>query len=235
MPELLFRGAHIRYVDLRHKEEAGVFVRLHLTADYSTPICDHFGWPSDLDESITQCKLAGELAAVNMVLTPNDPALRCYEIQFECRDLSDFQLMATKQDGEVSGHELRFIARSGQADAESLAGAWLRTIGNGTGNLRVVYADQAKLESADNDQMPLDHNYAEVEDGDGPLPSVTMMAGSTDRLKKERRKRQRPEGKGLEPLAEVALGRPIPGALGPEWRTAEEIAAGVPLYHGEAK
>lgn len=231
MPEVLFRAAHIRYVDVRHKEEAGVFVRLHMTADYSTPICDHFGWPSDLDESITQCKLAGELAAVNMVLTPNDPALMRHEIQLECRDVSDFQLagIRDKDSGEISGHELRFIARSGQADAEALAGVWLRTMGSGTGNLRVTYADQGALEPDEEKQMPL-----EAEDSDGPLPSVTMMAGSTDRLKKERRKRQRPEGKGLEPLAEVASGRPIPGAPGPEWRTAEEIAAGVPLYHGEA-
>lgn len=101
MPTTLFRGTRIRYCDLRQKEEAGVFVRLHLTSDYSGPVCDHFTWPSDLDESITNCKLAGELPAVSMVLTPNDPALMRHEIQLECRDLSDFQVVATKDDGEA--------------------------------------------------------------------------------------------------------------------------------------
>lgn len=234
MPKIMFRAAHIRYVDVRHKEEAGVFVRLHMTAEYSTHISDHFGWPSDMDESITQCKLAGEIAAVSMVLTPNDPALMRHEIQIECRDVSDFNLIGLreKDSGEITRHELRFVVQSGQVDAEALAGAWLRTIGSGTGNLYVLYTDQMPLEDQASNQAPL---AAESEDGDdAPLPSVTMMAGNTDQLKKERRKRQRPEGKGLEPRAEVASGRPVPGTPGPEWRTAEEIAAGVPLYHGKA-
>lgn len=209
MPDLLFRGCKIRYVDLRHKEEAGTFVRLHLTADYSGPVCDHFAWPSDLDESITQCKLAGTLAAVNMVLTPNDPALLRHEIQMECRDVSDFQLMATKDEGEVTGHELRFIARTGQAGAEALCGNWLRTIGSGTGNLRVTYEQQGEMEETDDDrQMELRREDVDGEDAeeDAPLPSAVQMAGNTDRLKKERRKRQRPRAEGLTPAAEIIDG-----------------------------
>lgn len=104
----------------------------------------------------------------------------------------------------------------------------------------MTYAEQAEIEEQETAPPPQiallheDSTAADDED-DGPLPSATIMAGNTDRLKKQRRQRQRPRAEGLEPSAEAVeqSARPIPSEPGPEWRTADEIANGVPLYQGD--
>jgi hypothetical protein len=40
MNTLIFRNVHIRYADLRRKDESMPFTRLHLTSDLSSTICE---------------------------------------------------------------------------------------------------------------------------------------------------------------------------------------------------
>lgn len=227
MPTITFRGARIRYIDLRRDEEAGVFARVHLTADYSTPVMAEMGW-APVDETITSCKLIGRLAALNMVLTPADAKLSRSEVQVECSEVSDFQLAPLKNDdGEVHGHELRFIARTIEAGAVALLENYLRVIGASPAALAVSYSEQSVLELEDDgakqrtlEEMP-DAEVPELEDGDGPaLASVVEMHGTTAEMKKARRKRQSADPIPNDPAA-------------PEWRTADEIYEGVPHHISE--
>lgn len=226
MPETItFRGARIRYVDLRRDDEAGVFARIHLTADYSDPVRDEMGW-EPIPATLTAGKLIGRLSAQHLVLTPTDDKLCRSEIQMECSEVTDFQLAPLKSDGgEVIGHELRFICRTIDPTAISLLDNYLRVIGGGTANLRVAYVEQAAFEAEPSAQLELMPNAEtpglddepEAQD-DGPaLASAVQVAGNTDNLKRARRNRQ--------------SRNPIPADPGsPERRTAEEIAEGVPRH-----
>jgi hypothetical protein len=109
MPSVLFRGAHIRYADIRQESEAGKFVRIHFTADYSKPVREHMGW-DELPPKTDSAKLAGELTGKNLTLTPNGRELRRHEISLDTAECSDFQVFRVKgEDGESSRVELRFI------------------------------------------------------------------------------------------------------------------------------
>lgn len=219
MPNILFRGSKIRFIDLR-RDEDGVFARVHLTADYSGPVQEEMGW-EPVQESITSCKLVGRLAALNMVLTPADAKLSRNEIQLECSEVLDFQLASVKNDsGDITGHELRFVARTVEAGAVALLENWLRVIGTSPANVKVAYAEQGELEPAAGPEQGNLIEMPDVEEGegeDGPaVASAVEMAGTTAELK---RRRGRPR---KSPIPQD------PGA--PEWRTAEEIAEGTPHH-----
>lgn len=146
MGKLIFRGAYIRYMDVRQDEDAGAFVRLHLTADYSQPVQEAMDW-EPVPESITSAKLAGRLAATHLILTPNGPELRQHELQLSCTDVCDFQLFRVQNDdGETTRTELRFQAKSAQDGAAALVENYIRRIGKGIGQLRVSYTKQEELD-----------------------------------------------------------------------------------------
>jgi hypothetical protein len=113
MPSLIFRGAHIRYADLR-TEEAGVYARLHLQSDLSGPVAEAMGW-GEIPEGVTAAKLSGKLSGHHLTLTPAGELAR-HEVQFDCGDVSDFALVAEKDDdGEAGragpgGRDFRFLS-----------------------------------------------------------------------------------------------------------------------------
>lgn len=231
MSSILFRGAVIRYADLRPETEGGIFCRLHLQADLSQPVSESMGWES-IPDCCSTAKLTGKLTGRNLVLTPADKELRFHEIQMECTDVSDFQAVPEKDDeGNVTGHRLNFIARSVEVGAIAKVEQYRRVVGSAMAALAITYEEQSKLDFAgestsSNDTSNKEEKQEElagVEDGlpvnspqmDAPLPSVTQMAGTTAELRRQRRARK-------EPIPQD------PGA--PEWRTAEEIAEGTPHH-----
>ncbi len=146
MQKLIFRGCYIRYYDGRHDEDAGAFVRIHLTADYSEPVQEAMGWEA-VPESIQSAKLTGRLAATHLILTPNGRELKQHELQISCNDVCDFQLFRVKnEDGETTSTELRFQAKTSQAGAAALIENYVARIGKGAGQLRVSYTKQEELD-----------------------------------------------------------------------------------------
>ncbi len=145
MQKLILRGAFIRYVDLRQDDEAGLFRRIHFTADLSDTVCEAMEW-GEPSEGLTQGKLLGELTATHLILTPNSKQLRQHELQLDVKDVSDFQFFRVKEeDGETTRTELRFVARSLQKGAGALLENYMELIGKGQGQLRVAYEKQEKL------------------------------------------------------------------------------------------
>lgn len=151
MNTLIFRNVHIRYADLRRKDESMPFTRLHLTSDLSSTICEAMDWEMPGDGQ-SDGSLIGKLTASHLILTPNEKGLKLKEIQIECSEAGDFKFVCTKDDeGEVTGTELRFILRSNQADAITIVNEYWRAVGESDAQMRLSYQKepvQAKLEIA---------------------------------------------------------------------------------------
>ena len=219
MSSIIFRGAIIRYADLRFETEGGIFARLHLQADLSGPVCEEMGW-GEIPDGVTSAKLTGKLTGRNMILTPADKALRLQEIQMECSDVGDFAIVPTKSDdGEVDGYRLNFIARSQEPAAIAKVEQYRRVVGASPAALKVTYEQQTALDFSDasNDGEKEEAEPIDSPQDDAPLPSVTQMAGTTAELRRQRRKRTAADPIPTDPSA-------------PEWRTAEEIASGTPHH-----
>lgn len=80
MSSVLFRGAGLRFVDIRKPKEGGPFVRLHLVSDFTEGIIDAMEW-EEIPDCVSSAKLPGELPAQSLVLTPVDIALQQHELQ----------------------------------------------------------------------------------------------------------------------------------------------------------
>ncbi len=156
MSNITFRGAHIRYADLRQKEEAGCFARIHFTAEMSKPVLEAMEW-EPIPDCVESTKLTGELTARNLVLTPNQKELRQHEIQMECSEISDFQLFRVQgEDGESTRTELRFIARVVEPGAIARIENYMRLVGTSVksgGALKITYTDQQSLPLGKDDEV----------------------------------------------------------------------------------
>lgn len=152
MSTITFRGAFIRFADLRSKEEAGVFARIHFTSEMSGPVIEAMDW-EPIPDCMESTKLTGALTARNLVLTPNQKELRQHEIQTECTEVSDFQLFRIQgDDGESTRTELRFIARVVEPGAVSQIENYMRLVGTSpksAGALKVTFEHQEKLDLED--------------------------------------------------------------------------------------
>lgn len=157
METIIFRGAFVRYVDFRQEDEAGVFVRIHMTADFSDPMREAMEW-QDPGDSITSAKLKGVLSASHLILTPSEKQMKKHELQLDIKDVGDFEYFAKRDgDGQITGRELRFKVRTSADPAEALVGQYVRLMGKGCGQLKVSYMKQ--------DTLPLETSAADKQRG----------------------------------------------------------------------
>lgn len=146
---ILFRGTTLKHFDVRQGKEGGdVFCRIHMSADYSEQVREKMDWER-IPDSITEGKLAGELLATHLVLTPGDKQLKTHELNFDITSVEDFQVVPLKNDeGEIRGRELRFIVRT-PAEIEGFLGQYIRRVGRHAGALKVSYTKQDDLPLGD--------------------------------------------------------------------------------------
>lgn len=154
MPEsITFRGAHIRYYDGRH-EEAGAFVRLHVTAEFTVQVMDAMGW-EDPGDSVSSANLEGALNSTHMILTPGDKQLKQYELQIDIKDVTQFKVVAIEEN-EVKRRELRFVIRTLEDCGAGKIEQYVRAIGDHQGALKVSYVKQEDLPLEETKQQTLD-------------------------------------------------------------------------------
>ena len=169
MSNIVFRGAFIRSSDLRHKEELGVFARIHFGSDISDPIIEAMDW-EPVPDCMESAKLTGTLTARNLVLTPNQKELRQHEIEMECTEVSDFQLFRIQgDDGESTRTELRFTARVMEPGAIGRIENYVRLVGmspKSAGALKVTFEHQEKLDLEDGPACVDCANGVPLVDGD---------------------------------------------------------------------
>lgn len=145
MPKLTFRGAYLRYVDVR-QEEGGIVARLHVSADYSAPICKEMEWPPTLDPTMTSAKLEGERVLNNFVLTPNGgEEMRKFEVDITARDMTGFSVKRVT-DGDSNRTELQFQIRCGDAKGILQLINYISKVGENPGALKVDCVKQTELD-----------------------------------------------------------------------------------------
>ena len=143
MPHTLtFRGAYIRYADLRINE-AGVFCRLHFTSELTEPVMEAMEW-SEPPDCITTAKLSGVLSAQHIDLTPNQKQLKDHAISMDASEVGDFTVVRLTEN-DSTRLELRFTARVTQVGAIQWCEDYLRTVGQDSGALKVSYVVQEEL------------------------------------------------------------------------------------------
>lgn len=145
MSNITFRGVVLEYPDLRRKE-ASVFVRVHFSAELTTPVSEIMDWP-EVPSAVTSAKLAGELTCDKLILTPHQRKLKDFEIELQCSRVEDF-LLTRKQEKEDGGTiaRLRFTAICEGVGAIGELENWMRNVGEGEALLKVSYIEQAKLD-----------------------------------------------------------------------------------------
>lgn len=180
---ITFRNVHLRYYDGRRKDESAPFVRLHLTADYSKPVAEAMGWPETIGDGVTDGSLSGRMAAVALILTPNDKMLKSRELQIECSEVSDFRFVAEKDEdtGRVVSAELRFIARSNQKGAAALLEDYWHAVGAEDAQMKLSYTKAAVQGTLD---IPADED-AQDEFANADQPGSPALA---EKLEVSRRK-----------------------------------------------
>jgi len=225
MSSVLFRGAGLRFVDIRKPKEGGPFVRLHLVSDFTEGIIDAMEW-EEIPDCVSSAKLPGELPAQSLVLTPVDIALQQHELQLECSDVSDFQLhrIQDREHEDVMVTELRFVARSNQRGAAALLENWLATMGFGRGTLKVQYAEQVKTEGVDDGSDEDDSPQMRLGETEEPAGQFVQAADETDQQDSETVDQLDETAPEVVQAAPLATAREAAGGTHAKGRRARKVA-----------
>ena len=127
---LTFRGATLKYFDVRQSPEGGnTFLRLHFEADLSKPVSEEMGW-GEIADGCTSGKLEGELIGQAICLIPADKAMANLQTEFAFIEAKDFQfVVSTDKDSGRVEKRVRFVVRTAELNVESQARAWMHAIG----------------------------------------------------------------------------------------------------------
>ncbi len=169
MPKLTFRGAFIRFVDLRYDEKSKtVYTKINFTASWTEPIREAMGWGQP-SEGFNDGGLEGELVATHFEVIPNGD-LKQHAFDLEAKEIHSFTHALVK-DGDSATRELRFQITTTALKAAQKLAAFLAVIGKGQAQLKVTYEAQSELEEEAADaQEPLispeqAHDTSEATDG----------------------------------------------------------------------
>lgn len=201
-PIIIFRGAGIRYADLRHKEEAGVFLRLHMTADDTDTVRDQMDWEK-MPDCVDQCKLSGVLLGKHFELIPNDKNLGQFGLQFSISEVSAFELVPIRNDdGDIVSRQLRFQIKSSETGAIAAVEEYLRRMGEARGQLKISHQKQEKLPlgqkpATEQNTMPIPtqppaEERRTAEEIEGGVPSFVAKEPALASVGEMRRKGKRP-------------------------------------------
>ncbi len=191
MPTITFRGAIIRFVDVRYDDKSkAVYTKINFTAAYSKPVRDEMQW-AELPESMPAADLSGDFMATEFTIIPN--GLDESTFSLEAREMSKFSVhrVTSKQDSEKTEEELRFQILSQERNAAHKLAKYLVVVGHGAAQLKVKYNAQSVLEeeAAEKQERLISEEQAAdtSEANDGPaLASVAEMGGKRGARQKSR-------------------------------------------------
>jgi hypothetical protein len=153
MPTLTFRGAYIRFVDLRYEPKSkAVYTKINFTATYSKPVRDELNWP-ELPESMPAADLDGNFTATEFTIIPN--GLDTSAFNLDAKELGHFSVhrVASDNDQEKTEEELRFQIVTPDKHAASKLAKYLDVVGHGAAQLKVKYNAQSTIENEASDQQ----------------------------------------------------------------------------------
>ena len=218
MPKLLFRGAFIRFVDLRYDEKSKTtYTKINFTASFSEPIREAMEW-GEPPAGFASADLDGQMAATHLILTPNGRELKQHELQLDAKEISAFKLVRVEDENETTHNELRFQVATTSADAAALLSQYLSTIGKGEGQLRVNYDAQSEMDLAEDadqqERLISDEQAADTAEAGPSLAPALLVGGTHQRGTRGRPPRNR---SGAEPIqiSSASVGRHDPGEKTP--------------------
>jgi hypothetical protein len=142
---ITFSNVEVLYFEVRKKEGAPCFVRVHVAADFGDGIAKQMGW-SEIPDCVGTCDLAGEIHASHMTLTPSEKGLRGHEVQLSVIGAESFRLVGIQtEDGVRSGRELRFRLVSADPNAAALLAQYMHRVGDASAVLKVWSVVQEEL------------------------------------------------------------------------------------------
>lgn len=119
---------------------------IHAKANPTKAVRAAMKW-EELPDCAESAKLAGELHASTLVLSPNSDALLKHEIESECTLISDFELKRVQdKGGESRKLELNFNIRISERAALAKIEAYCEKVGEGPASLKIGYTEQSELE-----------------------------------------------------------------------------------------
>jgi hypothetical protein len=150
VPAIIFRGVHIRYVDLRYDDDSRqVYHRIHVSSDWTKEARAFCGFEDgeDIPESVSTGKIDFDTTASHMVLTPNQKELRQHELQLAVTGMEGFGLFRSGKDDKHK-EELRFIVTTSERGAAGALENFIQPCGLADCALKVTYAQQQRLQPA---------------------------------------------------------------------------------------
>ena len=189
MPKLIFRGAFIRFVDLRYDDKSKQkYVKLNFTAAFSDPVREALEW-GEPPVGFDSAKLDGDLTASHFVLTPDGKELRQHELQLDSTGISNFEFARVKVHEDSFENQLRFQIVTSAVGATGQVEAYIEAIGKSTAQLRVNYEQQAEMPLEDKQEPLISREQArdtseetdEPTDAAAPLAPAATMGGTHQR------------------------------------------------------
>jgi hypothetical protein len=189
MPKLIFRGAYIRFVDLRYDDKSKQkYVKLNFTAAFSEPVREALEW-GEPPVGFDSAKLDGDLTASHFVLTPDGKELRQHELQLDSTAISNFEFARVKVGEDSFENQLRFQIVTSAVGATGQVEAYIEAIGKSTAQLRVNYEQQAEMPLEDKQEPLISREQAadtseetdEPTDAAAPLAPAATMGGTHQR------------------------------------------------------
>ena len=191
MPKLIFRGAYIRFVDLRYDDKSKQkYVKLNFTAAFSEPVREALEW-GEPPVGFDSAKLDGDLTASHFVLTPDGKELRQHELQLDSTGISNFEFARVKVGEDSFENQLRFQIVTSAVGAAGRVEAYIEAIGKSTAQLRVNYEQQAEMPLEDKQDPLISPEQAadtseetdEPTDSAAPLAPAAVMGGTHQKRK----------------------------------------------------
>ena len=189
MPKLIFRGAYIRFVDLRYDDRSKQkYVKLNFTAAFSDPVREALEW-GEPPVGFDSAKLDGDLTASHFILTPDGKELRQHELQLDSTAISNFEFARVKVGEDSFENQLRFQIVTSAVGATGQVEAYIEAIGKSTAQLRVNYEQQAEMPLEDKQEPLISREQArdtseetdEPTDAAAPLAPAATMGGTHQR------------------------------------------------------
>ena len=189
MPKLIFRGACIRFVDLRYDDKSKTkYAKINFTAAFSEPVREALEW-GEPPAGFASAKLDGDLTASHFILTPDGKELRKHELQMDSTGIGNFEITRVKVGEDSYENELRFQIVTSAFGAAGRVEAYLELIGKGSAQLRVNYEQQAEMPLEDKQDPLISPEQAadtseetdEPTDSAAPLAPAAVMGGTHQR------------------------------------------------------
>lgn len=142
MPNLIFRGVVLRYVDMRLKDGI-IFSRLHVAADMTRPVAEEMGWQAALDtDGWDSMRLAGILRISQLTMKVSGLT---QELEIKAEEARDFiAARITDDDGNSVSRELRFLIVTN--DHPALVYEYWQAVGEAKAELKVKLQDDPQKE-----------------------------------------------------------------------------------------